>query len=105
MLLLREQTELIRLARAQMQGGKTGNLGEWQSVVIPGSKWKITGDAVTNSFTLELAPRPSWTIDSTAAGTVAGSQYFLLPLDGSKPWQLAPGASDLSAVALQNGIR
>jgi hypothetical protein len=85
-LLLREQIELIRSARTQMIAGKTGNLGDWQSLVIPGSKWKITGDAATNSVSLKLTPIPRW----VAERAVIGPDFFLLPVDGSKSWKFAP---------------
>ena len=83
-LLIREQAVMIRHARAQMQGGKTGNLGNQPSLVCSGSKWEINGDAATNTITLKLTPRPSW----TNPGTVTDDHFFMLPLDGSKPWQL-----------------
>jgi len=57
-LLLREQAEMIRFARTQVQSGKAGKLGELESVVIPGAKWQITGDTIANSASLELAPIP-----------------------------------------------
>jgi hypothetical protein len=84
-LLLREQAELIRWSRAQMQAGKSGKLGEPPSVVIPTSKWLITGDAATNSVSLKLTPAPKWTTDHT----VIDDAFFLLPLDGSKSWTFA----------------
>lgn len=82
--LLREQAEMIRWARAQMQAGKTGNLGEHLSVVIPGSKWEATGDPAANAIRITLTPRPRWT-----SADVFSPYFFLLPLDGSKSWQLA----------------
>jgi len=84
-LLVREQMELIRSARTQVMAGKNGRLGEWQSVVIPGSKWEITGDAATNSVSLKLTPIPRWVADKA----VIGGDSFLLPVDGSKSWKFA----------------
>ena len=91
-LLLHEQALIIRHARAQMQAGKNGGLGEMQSVVIPGSKWTVTGDATTGAIALKLTPRPAWTIDSP----VAPPEFFLLPFDGSKSWQFRPAPPALS---------
>ncbi|MFZ3375782.1 MAG: hypothetical protein WA183_09535 [Chthoniobacterales bacterium] len=85
-LLLREQAELIRSARAQVQAGKSGNLGEHESVVIPGAKWRIIGDAAATSVSLKLTPVPAWTTNND----VLGKEFFLLPLDGSKSWKFRP---------------
>jgi hypothetical protein len=95
-LLLREQVELIRWSRAKVQAGASGWLGELESVVIPGAKWKITGDTNTNSACLTLKPVPPWTSDDQAIG----KHFFLLPLDGSKSWtfrtrQMQSRAEDL----------
>jgi hypothetical protein len=95
MLLLREQTELIRLARTWMQSGKTGDLGDWSSVVIPGSKWEIKGEAGTNSVSLRLTPIPSW----VSKKSVIDDSFFLLPLDGSKSWKFASPPKGTAAVA------
>jgi len=81
-LLLREQAEMIRLARTQIASGKSGNLSIQPSVVIPGSKWQLTGDAAAGTISLKLTPYPKWTDDITTAS------YWLLPLDGSKSWQV-----------------
>jgi hypothetical protein len=85
-LLLREQAELIRATRAQVQAGKSGNLGEPESIVIPGAKWRINGDVVTNSVSLTLTPVPIWTTDND----IIGKTFFLLPLDGSTSWKFRP---------------
>jgi len=87
-LLLREQIELIRTARTQMEEGKSGRLGDWASVVIPGSKWIMTGDAETDSVSLKLTPIPSWVAEST----VVGDDFFLLPVNGSKSWKFGQPA-------------
>ena len=80
--LLREQAELIRWSRTQIQDGKSGVLSERPSVVIPTSKWVITGDASTNSVSMKLTPAPAW----TTSQTVIDDNFFLMPLDGSKRW-------------------
>ena len=82
-LLLREQAGLIRRARAQVQAGKSGSLGEPESVVVPGATWRITGDTETNSVSLKLTPLPAWTTDTA----VVSEGFFLLPLDGTKWWK------------------
>ena len=82
-LLLREQAELIRSVRTQVQMGKSGNLGEMESVVIPGARWQITGDADANSARLKLSPIPTWTENRD----IIHENFFLLPLDGSKSWK------------------
>jgi hypothetical protein len=82
--LVREQAEIIRMARGEMQAGKDGNLGSYQSAVVPGSKWEISGDAAANSISVKLSPRPGWT-----KSDVFDSGFFLLPLDGSASWKLA----------------
>jgi hypothetical protein len=85
-LLLREQAELIRFARAQVQSGKSGKLGERESVVVGGAKWQITGDANASSVSLKLTPIPAW----TRSHGVIDENFFLLPLDGSKSWRFRP---------------
>ncbi|MGB8355887.1 MAG: hypothetical protein WCD79_18460 [Chthoniobacteraceae bacterium] len=88
-LLVREQAEMIRSARAQIQAGRSGNLGSFSSVVIPNSKWEITGDSVASTITAKLTPLPEW----AAANEVASNEFWLVPLDGSKPWKLQPRAA------------
>ena len=85
-LLVREQAEIIRSAHAQMLAGKSGNLGSYPSVVIPSSKWEITGDAAAGTITAKLTPLPKW----VAANEVTTDEFWLVPLDGSKPWKLQP---------------
>lgn len=82
MLLLREQAELIRSARTQVQLGKSGIITEFESVVIHDAKWEITGDAETNSVSLKLTPIPDW-----VANAAVPKNFFLLPLEGSKFWK------------------
>jgi len=92
-LLLREQAELIRSVRAQVQLGKSGNLGEIESIVIPGAKWQITGDANANSVWLKLTPIPTWTENRD----IIDENFFLLPLDGSKSWKFRARPMALTA--------
>jgi hypothetical protein len=89
-LLLREQAEQIRAARAQLRAGKSGNLGEADSVVVPGAKWYVTGDSGTNAVSLRLTPLPAWAIDREAIS----EDIFLLPLDGTKWWKFRPARAE-----------
>jgi hypothetical protein len=99
-LLLREQAELIRASRAMVQLGKSGNLGEPESVVIPGAKWLIIGNAAANSVSLKLTPAPAW----TANREIIPENFFLLPLDGSKSWTFRPHAVASSGGSLASRI-
>jgi hypothetical protein len=85
-LLLREQAEIIRFARAQVQSGESGKVAELESVVIPGAKWQVGSDANTDSVSLKLTPTPAWASNCE----VIGENFFLLPLDGSKSWKFRP---------------
>jgi len=80
-LLLREQAELIRATRSRVQAGESGDLGDQESIVIPGAKWHIVSDTNSNSASFQLTPSPSWTADTSVPPNL-----FLLPLDGSKSW-------------------
>lgn len=85
-LLLREQAEMIRFARARIQEGTAS--AEHASVVIPGAKWVMTGDPATNSATLKLSPIPEW----AKSKSYVDESFFLLPLDGSRSWKFATAA-------------
>ncbi|HWB61808.1 MAG TPA: hypothetical protein VG733_20165, partial [Chthoniobacteraceae bacterium] len=87
-LLLREQAEMIREARGQMEAGKSGDLGAHDSVVVPGLKWVLSGDATAYTVTVKLATVPQWLADNP----VTDESFWLTPLDGSKPWALRPAA-------------
>jgi len=95
-LLLREQAELIRSARTQVQVGKFGNIAEFDSIVIPGAKWLVIGDAKNNSVSLKLTPIPLWARDCEEIPR----RFFLLPLDGSKSWKFRPRF----AAAVENNV-
>ena len=81
-LLRREQAEIIRQVRARLKAGDTGDLGDRNSLVAPGTKWHIEGDGPSLSVSLRLQPLPAWTTDNSAFD----QSIFLLPLDGSKSW-------------------
>ncbi|MDB6172295.1 MAG: hypothetical protein JWL59_1606 [Chthoniobacteraceae bacterium] len=79
-LMLLEQAEMIRFARARLHEGVLQ--AEHSSVVIPGLKWIMAGDLETNSATLKLNRVPLW----LASSEVTLADFFLLPFDGSKAW-------------------
>ena len=81
-LLCREQAEIIRATRTRLETGASGYLGERESLVAPGAKWRVTADSTSYSASFELTPRPVWTNDSD----FGDQNHFLLPLDGSKAW-------------------
>ena len=89
-LLRREQADLIRATRERMRMGASGDLGTRDSLVVPGSKWRIIADTKTNSASLHLMPLPSWTTDTDAVE----QSLFLLPPDGSKSWSFRRHRSD-----------
>ncbi len=82
-LLCQEQADLIRHARTRLEEGASGDLGERESLVVPGARWHIATDANTNSVSLKLVPRPTWTANINDGYGIR----FLLPLDGSKSWK------------------
>jgi hypothetical protein len=98
-LLLREQAEIIRSTRAQVQLGKSGKLGDVESIVIPGAKWQITADPNANSVSLKLTPIPSWTSNRDG---IPEKTFFLLPLDGSKSWKFRPRSLPSAAATISS---
>jgi hypothetical protein len=56
MLLLREQTELIRNARASLAAGRP--VESHDSAVLPGLRWELTADAEKNTVATRLAGAP-----------------------------------------------
>jgi hypothetical protein len=85
-LLLREQCELIRLGRKQMEApGSSAFPISWPSTVIPGSQWEIARETSQQpSLTMKLTPVPPW----VSQKAVIDDQFFLVPLDGSAGWKL-----------------
>ena len=80
-LVLREQTELLRMARDRMAIGQT--LESRESVVLPGRHWHFTSDTAANTVSIRLDKIPTW----IAKGDIAPASFWVLPLDGSKTWQ------------------
>ncbi len=80
-LLLREQTELIRDARARLAAGHPVEAHD--SVVLPGLRWELTADAEKSTVTTRLTGAPEWIVTNE----VTGHDFWLLPLDGSAAWQ------------------
>ena len=81
-LLLREQTELIRDARAPLAARRA--VESRDSAVLPGVRWELTADAEKNTVATRLAGAPQWLVDGSVTG---GEDFWLLPLDGSVAWQ------------------
>jgi len=81
MLLLREQTELIRDARARLAAGRP--VESRDSVVLPGLRWELSGDADKGTVATRLAGPPEWIVSNE----VPSHDFWLLPIDGSVGWQ------------------
>ncbi len=84
-LIRREQAEVLRSTRGRILAQQS--IDASPSVVVPGANWEITHDPVAHSVSLKLVPIPTWMRE------VTGPDYFILPLDGSKSWQLDPARS------------
>lgn len=80
-LLLREQTELLRIARERIATGQAPE--DRDSVVLPGRRWSFAADTNTNTVSLKLDKIPAW----LGRHEIAPSTFWVLPLDGSKTWQ------------------
>jgi len=83
MLLLREQTELIRDARARLTAGRA--VESRDSVVLPGLRWELTADAEKGTVATRLAGAPEWIVKNEVTGS--GNDFWTLPIDGSEAWQ------------------
>ena len=90
-LLLREQTELIREARARLAAGRP--VESRASVALPHLRWELTADAAKNTVATRLVNAPQWIVDNV----VVGSDFWLLPLDGSVAWQFHAPARTAAA--------
>jgi len=80
-LLLREQAELIRDARASLAAGHP--VESRDSVVLPGRRWRLTADAEKGKVTMRLVGAPEWIVKNE----VTGPDFWVMPLDGSVAWQ------------------
>jgi len=80
-LLLREQAELIRNARARLAAGE--QVSSRDSAILPGAYWECTADPLKRTVSLRLHNAPNWIYE----GGVTGDGFWLLPLDGSVAWQ------------------
>jgi hypothetical protein len=80
-LLLREQTELLRDARARLAAGLA--VESRDSVVIPGLRWELIADAEKHTVAMRLIGAPEW----IRKNEVTRPDFWVLPLDGSVAWQ------------------
>jgi hypothetical protein len=80
-LLLREQSELIRIARARMAAGQP--VESHDSTVIPGARWEVSANVEQATVTTRLNGAPAWILTNE----VTGKDFWCLPLDGSVAWQ------------------
>ncbi|MEO8350911.1 MAG: hypothetical protein ABI680_04215 [Chthoniobacteraceae bacterium] len=80
-LLLREQTELIRDARARLATGRP--VESRDSVVLPRVRWELSADREKDTLSIRLAGAPEWILKDE----VTTNEFWVLPLDGSVAWQ------------------
>jgi hypothetical protein len=80
-LLLREQAELLRDARARLAAGKP--VESRDSVVLPGVRWELSADAAKRTVSTRLTNAPKWVLQNS----VTPAEFWVLPLDGSVAWQ------------------
>jgi hypothetical protein len=80
-ILLREQTELIREARARLAEGRP--LESRASVALPHAHWELVADEGKNTVATRLVGAPEWVVNNV----VVGRNFWALPLDGSMAWQ------------------
>jgi hypothetical protein len=80
-LLLREQVELIRLARARLAAGMP--VEPYQSAVIPNVRWELTIDSEKATVATHMVGVPEW----ISKHEVTPPAFWCLPLDGSGVWQ------------------
>ena len=92
-LLLREQAQIIREARARLASGQ--DVAPRDSVVLPNVRWEVFLDAGKRSVTTRLANAPKWITDNVVTGA---NDFWLLPLDGSGSWQFGVPNSGTAAV-------
>ncbi len=92
-LLLREQAQIIREARARLASGQ--EVESRDSVVLPNVRWEVSLDAGKRSLTTRLANAPKWITDNVVTGA---SDFWLLPLDGSASWQFGAANPGTAAV-------
>jgi hypothetical protein len=89
-LLLREQVELIRDARARLAMGKP--LEARRSIVLPRLWWELRGDPERATVSTRLQNAPEWVVSKQATG----DRFWALPIDGSVPWRFHRAAQTAS---------
>ena len=85
-LVLQEQAAAVRFARTQMFSAAPPQHLEHASLAVPGSKWEFDLDPATHTAKIRLTPIPLWISHSDVAPP---SEFYLMPLDGSKPWEFS----------------
>jgi hypothetical protein len=80
-LLLREQTELLRDARARLAAGQS--VESYDSLVLPGVRWELIADVGKHTVATRLVGAPEW----ITKNAVTRPDFWVLPLDGSVAWQ------------------
>ena len=90
-LLLREQVNLIRTARARLAAGLP--VESRDSAVLRRARWELTADSERNAVSIRLSHAPKWVYD----GDVTGPEFWVLPLDGSMPWEFGAREKTLAS--------
>jgi hypothetical protein len=92
-LLLREQTELIRDARARLADGRP--VESRDSVVLPGVRWELQADPGKRTVSTRLVNAPKWVVENAVTGS--GDDFWLVPIDGSVAWQFRSPVKGVAA--------
>jgi hypothetical protein len=91
-LLLQEQVELIRQARARLATGQP--VESHQSVVLPHLRWELIANAEKDTVTTRLVGAPEWIVKNE----VTSNEFWMLPIDGSVAWQFRSPARTAGTV-------
>jgi len=92
-LLLREQAELIRDARARLAAGRP--VESRASVVLPALRWELKADPVKATVSTCLVNAPLWITRGDVTGN--GGDFWVLPIDGTVAWQFRLPATGTAA--------
>ena len=86
--LLREQAELIRVARARLATGMP--MEPYQSAVVPAAHWELAIDFKKATLSTRLIGAPAWIYNDV----VTTPQFWCLRIDGSETWQFHQPAQE-----------